>query len=88
MEMEENVLFDYVDASGNTKKAEVLTLFTLEGRNHEYALCSVPADDGNFDIMTFIVNENQDGEVSFDDITDPEELEDVMEASKNIVDGE
>ena len=86
--MEEDILFNYVDSNGNVKKAEVLTLFTLEGRDHEYALCSIPADDGNFDIMTFIVNENPDGEVSFDDITDPNELEDVIKASKDIIDGE
>lgn len=85
---EEDILFNYVDSNGNVKKAEVLTLFTLEGRDHEYALCSIPADDGNFDIMTFIVNENPDGEVSFDDITDPNELEEVIKASKDIIDGE
>ena len=85
MENEEDILFDYVDANGNEKKAEVLTMFSLEGRDHEYALCSVPADDGNFDIMTFIVNESEDGEVSFDDITDPEELADVIAASNHII---
>ena len=82
---EENVYFDYIEADGTVKKAEVLTLFTLDGGEKRYALCSVPNADGNFDIMTFIVNENENNEVSFDDILDEKEMTDVTEAANHIL---
>ena len=82
---EENVYFDYVDEKGVAKKAEVLTLFSLDGYDNRYALCSVPTDDGNFDIMAFIVNEKENDEVSFDDILDEKELSEVTEAANHIM---
>ena len=83
--VEENVYFDYVSGDGVTRKAEVLTLFSLDGYDKRYALCSVPADDGNFDIMAFIVNEKENNEVSFDDILDAKELTEVTEAANHIM---
>ena len=85
MEKEENIIFDYVTENGQTVKAEVLTLFSIDGYNKKYALCSIPAADGNFDIMAFVVNEGQSDEVSFDDITDEAELSVVTEAANNIM---
>ena len=74
METEEKILFDYVEEDGTIKKAEVLTLFTVEGSEKQYALCSIPAIDGNFDITAFIMNELADGTVRFDDIESEEKL--------------
>ena len=68
------ILFDYVEEDGTIKKAEVLTLFTVEGSEKQYALCSIPAIDGNFDITAFIMNELADGTVRFDDIESEEKL--------------
>lgn len=87
MEEQENIYFDYVDANGVSKKAEVLTLFTLEGETKEYALCSIPQEGDNYDITVFIVNNISPDEVSFDDITDPTELANVTEAAKQIMNG-
>lgn len=77
MENSEQILFDYVDETGVTKKAEVLTLFKLDGQEKQYALCSIPADDDNYDITAFIVNNLDDGTVSFDDIESEEEFAEV-----------
>ena len=74
VEEDEEVFFDYVDENGTIKKAEVLTLFSLEGSDKQYAMCSLPADDGNFDITAFIVNTLPDNTVSLDDIESEEEL--------------
>ena len=83
---EENIYFNYVDENGTTKRAEVLTLFSLESNaNRKYALCSVPTNDGNFDIMVFIVNEKENNQVSFDDILDEKELSEVTAAANNII---
>ena len=83
--VEENIYFDYIDLNGSLKKAEVLTLFTLDGGEKKYALCSVPTTEGNFDIMTFIVNESNPEAISFDDILDEKELSDVTEAANHIM---
>lgn len=85
VEEDEDVFFDYVDANGTIKKAEVLTLFSLEGSDKQYAMCSLPADDGNFDITAFIVNTLPDNTVSLDDIESEEELNLVTEAVNAIM---
>ena len=82
---EENIYFNYVKENGTAVRAEVLTLFSLDGKDKRYALCSIPAEDGNFDIMVFIVNEKENNEVSFDDILDEKELSDVTEAANHIM---
>lgn len=38
----EDIFFEIVDTDGMVKKAEVLTLFTLEGSEKRYAICSIP----------------------------------------------
>ncbi len=74
MEKNEEILFDYVDENGVSKKAEVLTFFKLDGNDKQYALCSIPANDGNYDVTAFIVNDLNDGTLSFDDIESDEEF--------------
>lgn len=71
MENNDDVFFDYIDQDGIVKKAEVLTLFSLEGSEKQYALCSIPANDGDFDITAFIVNNLGNNTVSLDDIENP-----------------
>ena len=85
LENDEEVFFDYVAENGTIKKAEVLTLFSLEGSDKQYAMCSLPADDGNFDITAFIVNTLPDNTVSLDDIESEEELNLVTEAVNAIM---
>ena len=82
---DKDIFFDYVDVNGARKKGEVLTLFTLDGRNNRYALCSVPNDEGTFDIMPFIVTSTSENSVRFDDIVDPEELAAVQAAATDII---
>ena len=84
---EESIIFDYIDVDGTHKKAEVLTLFRIEGKEKYYAMCSIPADDGNYDITAFIVNSTSPNTVSFDDITDEEELKLAAKAVLDIING-
>ena len=84
---EDSIFFDYVDIDGTQKKAEVLTLFRIEGKEKYYAMCSIPAEDGNYDITAFIVNSTSPNTVSFDDITDEEELKLATQAVLNIING-
>ena len=90
MEEEKDIFFDYVGPDGIQRKGEVLTIFTLEGRDHRYVLCSVPNNAGAYDIMPFILKEEADKSVTFDEILDEEEFKEVTEASKTIIsdDGE
>lgn len=85
MENNDDVFFDYIDQDGIVKKAEVLTLFSLEGSEKQYAICSIPANDGNFDITAFIVNNLGNNTVSLDDIENPEEMKNVIEAVNAIM---
>lgn len=85
MENNDDVFFDYIDQDGIVKKAEVLTLFSLEGSEKQYALCSIPANDGDFDITAFIVNNLGNNTVSLDDIENPEEMKNVIEAVNAIM---
>ena len=85
MENNDDVFFDYIDQDGIVKKAEVLTLFSLEGSEKQYAVCSIPAADGNFDITAFIVNNLGHNTVSLDDIEDPKEMQNVTEAVNAIL---
>lgn len=75
--MNDDVFFDFIDSNGQIKKGEVLCLFELKNYNKEYALCSIPTNDGDFDITAFIVNK-VNNEVSFEDIVDSDELNDVV----------
>ena len=84
---EDSIFFDYVDVDGTQKKAEVLTLFRIEGREKYYAMCSIPAEDGNYDITAFIVNSTSPNTVTFDDITDQEELNLAAKAVSDIING-
>lgn len=85
MENNDDVFFDYIDQDRIVKKAEVLTLFSLEGSEKQYAICSIPANDGNFDITAFIVNNLGNNTVSLDDIENPEEMKNVIEAVNAIM---
>ena len=84
---EGSIFFDYVDDNGIQKKAEVLTLFRIEGKDKYYAMCSIPTDDGNYDITAFIVNTTFPNVVSFDDITDEEELNMAAKVVTEIING-
>lgn len=81
----DDVFFDYIDQDGIVQRAEVLTLFSLEDSARKYAICSIPAKDGNFDITAFLVNNLGDNTVSLDDIEDPEEISKVTEAVNAIL---
>lgn len=85
MENNDDVFFDYIDQDGIVKRAEILTLFSLEGSEKQYAICSIPANDGNFDITAFIVNNLGNNTVSLDDIENPEEMKSVTEAVNAIM---
>ena len=82
---EKRVYFDYVDITGETLKGEILSIFELDGRDKQYAICSVPTSDGEYDIIPFILKENGESAVSLEDITDQEELEEVSEATKYLI---
>ena len=83
---DKDIFFDYVDTDGTLKKAEVLTLFNVEGYDKTYAMCSIPSIDGNYEITAFIVNDkNPDGSISFDDIVDQTELSVVTKSVNGIV---
>ena len=84
---EDSMFFDYVDENGKQKKAEVLTLFRIEGSEKYYAMCSIPTDDGKYDITAFIVNSTSPNTVTFDDITDENELNLAAKAVMNIING-
>lgn len=86
IENEEDIFFDYQGPDGKLRKAEVLTLFRVDGYQKEYALCSIPTDDENFEITAFIVNSQEDG-FSFDDIEDKQEFEDVSNVVKTFIRG-
>ena len=84
---DDSIFFDYVDANGVSKKSEVLTLFRIDNSEKYYAMCSIPSDDGNYDITAFIVNSTSPNTVSFDDITDPNELNTVSKVVASIING-
>ena len=84
---EDSIFFDYVDVDGTKKKAEVLTLFRIDGSEKYYAMCSIPAENGNFNITAFIVNSTSPNTVSFDDITDQKELDLAAKAVADIISG-
>ena len=81
----EDVFFDYIDASGVVKKAEIFTVFTIEGSDKQYAACSIPTDDGNFDITAYIVNDLGNDTISLDDIESDEEFDRVSEVIKDLM---
>ena len=84
---EDSIFFDYVDANGVSKKSEVLTLFRIDGSAKYYAMCCIPSSDGNYDITAFIVNSTSPNTVSFEDITDSNELNLVTKAVVDIING-
>ena len=82
----DEIFFDYIDSKGGVKKAEVISLFTLEEyKDKQYAICSIPNDDENFDIAVYIVNDLGNNTVSFDDIESDEEFERVKEVVAEIM---
>ena len=81
----EDIFFDYIDASGVVKKAEILTVFTIDGSDKQYAACSIPTDDGNFDITAYIVNDLGNDTISLDDIESDEEFDRVSEVIKDLM---
>ena len=81
----ENIFFDYIDASGVVKKAKILTVFTIDGSDKQYAACSIPTDDGNFDITAYIVNDLGNDTISLDDIESDEEFDRVSEVIKDLM---
>lgn len=82
----DEVLFDYIDENGVVKKAEIISLFTLEeNKDKKYAICSIPTDDDNFDITAFIVNDLGNNTISLDDIIDEEEFDKVSKVVNEIM---
>ena len=81
----EDVFFDYIDDKGVTKKAEILSVFKVDDSDKEYAVCSIPTDDGNFDITAYIVKDLGNNTISLDDIESDEGFDRVSEVIKDLM---